>query len=110
MTSLTRWAPSTTITSPGRATRRRALNLHQAAGEVVKRLGGRRPRRVEELRALPGIGRYTAGAVASLAYGAEVPAVDTNAARVLARAFGVRGGRKSARRERRVWALAAALV
>jgi len=88
----------------------RARNLHQAAREVVKRLSGRLPRRVEELRALPGIGRYTAGAVASLAYGAEVPAVDTNAARVLARAFGVRGGRKSARRERRVWALAAALV
>ena len=88
----------------------RARNLHQAAREVVKRLSGRLPRRVEELRALPGIGRYTAGAVASLAYGADVPAVDTNAARVLARAFGVRGGRKSARRERRVWALAAALV
>src|SRR5881296_1586325 len=85
----------------------RARNLHQAAREAVKRLSGRLPRRVEELRALPGIGRYTAGAVASLAYGAEVPAVDTNAARVLARAFGVRGGRKSARR---VWALAAALV
>ena len=88
----------------------RARNLHAAAREVMRRLSGRLPRRPEELRALPGIGRYTAGAVASLAYGAEVPAVDTNAARVLARAFGVRGGRKSARRERRVWALAAALV
>ncbi|TMB49841.1 MAG: A/G-specific adenine glycosylase, partial [Deltaproteobacteria bacterium] len=54
--------------------------------------------------------RYTAGAVASLAFGADVPAVDTNAARVLARVFAVRGRRKSARRERRVWALAAALV
>src|SRR5881398_1255427 len=51
-----------------------------------------------------------AGAVASLAFGADVPAVDTNAARVLARVFAVRGRRKSARRERRVWALAAALV
>src|SRR5438552_4469365 len=39
----------------------RARNLHQAAREVVKRLSGRLPRRVEELRALPGIGRYTAG-------------------------------------------------
>src|SRR5437763_567941 len=83
--------------------RRRLLSWY---GRHRRRL----PRRVEELRALPGIGRYTAGAVASLAYGAEVPAVDTNAARVLARAFGVCGGRKSARRERRVWALAAALV
>ncbi len=88
----------------------RARNLHAAAREVVKRLGGRLPGRPEELRVLPGIGRYTAGAVASLAFGADVPAVDTNAARVLARAFGIRGRRKSARRERRVWALAAALV
>ena len=88
----------------------RARNLHAAARAVVKKLGGRLPRRAEELRALPGIGRYTAGAVASLAFGADVPAVDTNAARVLARVFAVRGRRKGARRERRVWALAAALV
>ncbi len=88
----------------------RARNLHAAAREVMRRLSGRLPRRPEELRALPGIGRYTAGAVASLAYGADVPAVDTNAARVLARVFAVRGRRKSAHRERRVWALAAALV
>jgi len=88
----------------------RARNLHAAARAVVRELGGRLPRRPEDLRALPGIGRYTAGAVASLAYGADVPAVDTNAARVLARVFALRGRRKSARRERRVWALAAALV
>src|SRR5213078_1104949 len=88
----------------------RARNLHAAAREVMRRLSGRLPRRPEELRALPGIGRYTAGAVASLAYGADVPAVDTNAARVLARVFALRGRKKSARRERRVWALAAALV
>jgi len=88
----------------------RARNLHAAARAVVKKLGGRLPRRAEELRALPGIGRYTAGAVASLAFGADVPAVDTNAARVLARVFGMRRRPKSARLERRVWALAAALV
>src|SRR5207245_9079763 len=88
----------------------RARNLHAAAREVMRRLSGRLPRRPEELRALPGIGRYTAGAVASLAYGADVPAVDTNAARVLARVFALRGRKKSARRERRGWALAAALV
>src|SRR5213596_1564715 len=88
----------------------RARNLHAAAREVMRRLSGRLPRRPEELRALPGIGRYTAGAVASLAFGVDVPAVDTNAARVLARVFGMRGRKKRARRERRVWALAAALV
>jgi len=88
----------------------RARNLHAAARHVVHGLGGRLPETHEELRQLPGIGRYTAGAVASLAFGADVPAVDTNAARVLGRVFGLRGRRKSARRERRVWALAAALV
>src|SRR5207249_4940288 len=88
----------------------RARNLHAAARRVVHGLGGRLPETDEELRQLPGIGRYTAGAVASLAFGADVPAVDTNAARVLARVFAVRGRRKSARRERRVWALAAALL
>src|SRR2546428_7920566 len=69
----------------------RARNLHAAARAVMNKLGGRLPRRPEDLRALPGIGRYTAGAVASLAYGANVPAVDTNAARVLARGVAVRG-------------------
>src|SRR5438876_6757478 len=88
----------------------RARNLHAAARHVVHGLGGRLPRRAEELRALPGIGRYTAGAVASLAFGADVPAVDTHAAPVLGRVLGMRGRPKSARRERRVWALAAALV
>jgi len=88
----------------------RARNLHAAARHVVKRLGGRLPRTHDELRTLPGIGRYTAGAVASLAFGADVPAVDTNAERVIARVLGVRGRRKSARRERRIWTLATALV
>src|SRR5437870_10575603 len=87
----------------------RARNLHAAARAVVKKLGGRLPRRAEELRALPGIGRYTAGAVASLAFGADVPAVDTNAARVLTRVFGWRRSNR-ARSGRRLWAVAAALV
>jgi A/G-specific adenine glycosylase len=88
----------------------RARNLHAAARHVVTRLGGRLPRDHGELSRLPGIGRYTAGAVASLAFGADVPAVDTNATRVLARVFGVRGRRGSARRERRIWSLATTLV
>ena len=88
----------------------RARNLHATARHVVAHLGGALPRRPEELRRLPGVGRYTAGAVASLAYGAAVPAVDTNAARVLARVFGLRGRSRTAARERRVWALASALV
>src|SRR2546425_575703 len=58
----------------------RARNLHAAAREVMRRLSGRLPRRPEELRALPGIGRYTAGAGARLAYGAGGAAVGANAA------------------------------
>jgi A/G-specific adenine glycosylase len=88
----------------------RARHLHAAARHVVTHLGGRLPREHGELRKLPGIGRYTAGAVASLAFGADVPAVDTNAARVLARVFGISGRKPAARRERRLWSLAAALV
>src|SRR5205809_4512893 len=88
----------------------RARNLHAAARHVVARLGGRLPASPDALRALPGIGRYTAGAIASLGFGADVPAVDTNAARVLARVFRVRERKKTARRERRLWGIAAALV
>ena len=85
----------------------RARNLHATARRVVTEHDGVLPRAPEALRQLPGIGRYTAGAVASLAFGARVPAVDTNATRVLARVFGLRAGRS---RARRTWAIAATLV
>jgi A/G-specific adenine glycosylase len=88
----------------------RARNLHAAAREVVRDHGGTLPREPEALRRLPGIGRYTAAAVASIAYGADVGTVDTNVARVLARVFGVRGAKKSAARARRTWRLVDALV
>jgi A/G-specific adenine glycosylase len=63
---------------------RRARNLH-ALARLVQANGGALPQSVEELRALPGIGDYTAGAVASIAFGASVPAIDGNVRRVLAR-------------------------
>ena len=85
----------------------RARNLHATARRVVADHAGVLPSAPEALRRLPGIGRYTAGAVASLAYSARVPAVDTNAERVLARVFGLRRGTS---RTRRVWSIAAALV
>ncbi len=88
----------------------RARNLHAAARHVVAQLDGRLPRTEAGLRSLPGVGRYTAGAVASFAFGADVAAVDTNAARVLGRVFGIRGRQKTARLERRIWRLATALV
>jgi A/G-specific adenine glycosylase len=66
---------------------RRALNLHRAARTIVAEHGGRVPRDVETLQRLPGIGPYTARAVASIAFGMPVGAVDTNARRVLGRAL-----------------------
>ena len=63
----------------------RARNLQKAAVIVVRDYAGVLPRSVEELRRLPGIGDYTAGAIASIAYGIPVPAVDGNVLRVLSR-------------------------
>ncbi len=63
----------------------RARRLHSAAREVVERHGGELPEEVDRLRELPGIGPYTAGAVASIAFGKPEPAVDGNARRVLSR-------------------------
>jgi A/G-specific adenine glycosylase len=63
----------------------RARNLHDAARAVRERHGGRMPDRAMELRGLPGVGEYTAGAVASIAYGRRQPAVDGNVRRVLHR-------------------------
>ena len=88
---------------------RRAENLHRTAQEVMTRHGGEIPRQVSVLRSLPGIGAYTAGAVASFAFEQAEPAVDTNVARVLRRAFHPRAGHR-ARDEQRLWATARSLV
>jgi A/G-specific adenine glycosylase len=66
---------------------RRAANLHRLAQEVVRDHAGVIPDDPVELRRLPGVGRYTAGAVASFAFERRAAAVDTNVARVLQRAF-----------------------
>ena len=64
---------------------RRAINLQRTARIVVEELGGRFPTTVAELERLPGVGPYTARAVASIAYGQPVGAVDTNVRRVIGR-------------------------
>ncbi|MEK7469101.1 MAG: A/G-specific adenine glycosylase [Planctomycetota bacterium] len=66
----------------------RARNLHRAARLIVERHGGKVPRTVEELRALPGIGSYTAGAILSIAHGVRAACVDGNIRRVLSRLDG----------------------
>jgi A/G-specific adenine glycosylase len=70
---------------------RRALRLHEAAGAITERHGGVVPADLDELLALPGVGAYTARAVAAFAYGRRHPVVDTNVRRVVARAVHGRG-------------------
>ncbi|HMK74516.1 MAG TPA: A/G-specific adenine glycosylase [Myxococcaceae bacterium] len=88
----------------------RARNLHRAARAVVQRHHGELPRSAAELRALPGFGRYTTGAVASIAFGLAEPVVDGNVARVLSRLFAVEGLPGDPARERRLWTLAGQLL
>jgi A/G-specific adenine glycosylase len=66
---------------------RRALNLHAAAVAITRDHGGVVPSAIDDLLALPGVGSYTARAVAAFAYGVRTPVVDTNVRRVLARAI-----------------------
>ncbi len=69
----------------------RARNLHAAARRIVSVHGGRLPREPATLATLPGFGDYLSAAVASLAFGARVPALDTNVTRVVSRLFAVKG-------------------
>ncbi len=87
---------------------RRALNLHRLAQEVMQERDGLIPAEPAELERLPGIGRYTAGAVASFAYERPAAAVDTNVARVIRRAFYPR--RPGSSSDPRAWATAAQLL
>jgi A/G-specific adenine glycosylase len=92
---LERWPTPATLAAdpPGEAVRmwgrlgypRRALRLHAAAVAVVEQHGGELPSSVDELLALPGVGDYTARAVAAFAFRQRVPVVDTNVRRVVAR-------------------------
>jgi A/G-specific adenine glycosylase len=85
----------------------RARNLHALAKDVTRRHDATLPDTPEELIKLPGIGPYTAGAVASFAYEKPVPAVDTNVARVITRAF---GNAERGTRNAELWRLASMLV
>ena len=87
---------------------RRAANLQRLAQAVVAEHGGVLPSDPDALFRLPGVGRYTAGAVSSFAFERVTPAVDTNVARVLRRAFHPRAA--GARGEKRLWITAAQLL
>jgi A/G-specific adenine glycosylase len=88
----------------------RARNLQRTAKQVAAEHGGRLPDDLQTIQRLPGIGRYTAGAVLSFAYGKDAAILDTNAARVLARVFGVRRRGSKGRLQRRLWEIAEAVT
>jgi len=88
----------------------RARNLHRAARMVVEEFGGEFPRTLEGLRTLPGVGPYTAGAVGSIAFGLDVPVLDGNVIRVLARLFNIEDDVRQAGTKRRLWKLAGEIV
>ena len=88
----------------------RARNLRQAARIIVEKHRGRFPERFEDLLALPGIGRYTAGAICSIAFHQPTPALDGNGVRVLTRIFGMAGNPREKNTKAELWNLAQELA
>lgn len=89
---------------------RRARMLHQGAQEVLRHHGGQVPDEHKALLALPGIGRYTAGAIASIAFEQPEPIVDGNVERILARLRAVAGDPKDRSNQKVFWRMAKELV
>lgn len=81
----------------------RARNLHKAAQQVATLHGGEFPRTFDEVAALPGVGRSTAGAILSLSLGQHYPILDGNVKRVLARCYAVSGWPGKKEVEKRLW-------
>jgi A/G-specific adenine glycosylase len=81
----------------------RARNLHAAAGVIVERHGGDFPRDLDELMALPGVGRSTAGAILSIAFDRKAPILDGNVRRILIRLYAINEPPRSPAAERLLW-------
>jgi A/G-specific adenine glycosylase len=88
----------------------RARNLHRASGVVLSRFRGKIPDNLKDLLALPGIGKYTAGAILSIAYNKEAPILDGNVKRVLSRLFAVSGNPVRGKTEGLLWHLSESLI
>jgi A/G-specific adenine glycosylase len=88
----------------------RVRNLQQAARMIVEQHGGTFPRDFDRVLALPGIGRYTAGAICSIAFNQPTPILDGNVIRVLARVFGIAGDPREKKTNALLWRLAAEVV
>ena len=89
---------------------RRARQLHSAAQVIVAKHGGRFPEDAEAVRALPGIGRYTAGAILSIAFDAQEPILEANTIRLLSRLLAYRGDPHKQDGQRLLWAFAEDLL
>ena len=85
----------------------RARNLHKAAKIVTEQFNGQLPRDLDVLRKLPGIGRYTVGAIASMAFGLDEPTLDGNLRRIFARVFDVGEPADSPAGKKILWGFAA---
>lgn len=88
----------------------RARNLHKAARVVVAEHDGVFPDAIELLQSLPGIGRYTAGAIASFAMGQTAPIVEANTLRLYARLLGMTGDPRSSAGQKQLWSFAEAIL
>ena len=88
----------------------RVRNMQKAAKRIRQKHGGEFPGNFEQVLALPGIGRYTAGAICSIAFNQACPVLDGNVIRVLTRVFGIDGDPKSRTVNRSLWNLAEQLV
>ncbi len=88
----------------------RVRNLQKAAQLIVAQHGGKFPEKYDDILALPGIGRYTAGAIGSIAFNQAVPILDGNVIRVLTRLFGIAENPKAKATNARLWELAGELV
>src|SRR5208337_2574263 len=88
----------------------RVRNLQRAAQIIRDKHGGCFPQDFEDVLALPGIGRYTAGAVCSIAFNQPQPLLDGNVIRVLARLYGIAGDPRAGKTNALLWELAQALV
>jgi A/G-specific adenine glycosylase len=89
---------------------RRAAQLHRAAQAIVREHGGRFPRDPAAVRGLPGIGRYTAGAILSIAFDQRQPILEANTVRLLSRLVGYAGDARTPAAQRLLWAAAEALL
>ncbi|MGA2554135.1 MAG: A/G-specific adenine glycosylase [Smithella sp.] len=88
----------------------RARNIHVAARMIVDKFGGQIPDNLEGIKALPGIGQYTAGAILSIAYGQAHPAVDGNVRRILCRLFAIAKPVDNTGEQKQLQKLAASLI